>query len=224
MPEGIAVQVENGFATIAPNPANRAAVLAALLANTPAEFIEKLTRSGPFVQYRVPEGNAEAAGLLDDPDGTPINRKDLRWAQALVDADPKNDPGVWHHPTEVVKNTIYSAGRDGENAAYYGPLSPNKPMAQVPPAPPANAATTSADLQTFVNANTPNPADYAPGSTVSAPTPPAPTSTYDDGLPDLDWSRAALNEYAVNLGITDAAALPNKQAVLDAIRVIEPVT
>jgi len=42
--------------------------------------------------------------------------------------------------------------------------------------------------------------------------------SYDDGLPDADWSRGALNDYAATLGIADAAKLPNKAAVLAAIR------
>lgn len=209
MPEGIAVEVVNGFATIAPDRANRAAVLNALLEYTPVELIEKLTRSGPVVQYRVPEGNAADAGLLDDYEDSarPINRKDLRWAQALKDADPNEGGGVWHHPTEVVKNTIYSAGRDGDNAAFYGPLNPNKPESVIPPAPPAGAAPTSAEVQQLVK-------DYGSPSLMSV----APTSApAPEGSPSLEWSRTALNDYAVNLGITDAASLPNKQAVLDAI-------
>lgn len=40
---------------------------------------------------------------------------------------------------------------------------------------------------------------------------------YDDGYPDADWSRPALNEYATKLGIPDAHKLPNKPAVLKAI-------
>lgn len=223
MPEGIAVEVENGFATIAPDRAHRAEVLNALLANTPVELIEKLTRSGPVVQYRVPEGNAADAGLLDDIETAerPINRKDLRWAQALKDADPNEGGGVWHHPTEVVKNTIYNAGRDGDNIAWYGPLNPNKPGPQEPPPVPAGAAATSASLQAYVKENSPSPSQISQVSAFSAPAPES-TGSYDDGKPDMDWSRSALNDYATNLGITDAASLPNKQAVLDAIRVIEP--
>lgn len=40
---------------------------------------------------------------------------------------------------------------------------------------------------------------------------------YDDGLPDMDWSRAAINSYAAEAGVASPADLPNKQAVLDAI-------
>jgi hypothetical protein len=45
---------------------------------------------------------------------------------------------------------------------------------------------------------------------------PAPPKGYDDGHPDMDWSRGDINTYATQLGI-DAEKLPNKQAVIDAI-------
>lgn len=41
---------------------------------------------------------------------------------------------------------------------------------------------------------------------------------YDDGEPDMDWSRAALNEAATKAGVVDADKLPNKEAVLAAYR------
>lgn len=44
-----------------------------------------------------------------------------------------------------------------------------------------------------------------------------PAKGYDDGYPDMDWSRAAINEYAANAGVASPGDLPNKQAVLDAI-------
>lgn len=51
--------------------------------------------------------------------------------------------------------------------------------------------------------------------------PPAPAAapvTYDDGFPDADWHRAALDEYAKKIGVISADKLPNKAAVLSAIR------
>lgn len=39
----------------------------------------------------------------------------------------------------------------------------------------------------------------------------------DDGEPDMDWHRDALDEYAAERGV-DTTALPNKAAVLEAIR------
>lgn len=52
----------------------------------------------------------------------------------------------------------------------------------------------------------------------AAPVAAAPAVTYDDGFPDADWHRAALDEYAEKIGIANAAKLPNKTAVLSAIR------
>lgn len=43
---------------------------------------------------------------------------------------------------------------------------------------------------------------------------------YDDGKPDMDWSRAAMDEYAVGLGI-DPKQHHNKGALLKAIRAAE---
>lgn len=61
-----------------------------------------------------------------------------------------------------------------------------------------------------------------PAAVTAAPEPvtalaPAVSHSYDDGLPDMDWSRAALDEYAVKLGL-DPKQYRNKDAVLDAIR------
>lgn len=250
MPEGIAVEVDNGFAVIAPVAQKRNEVLTALLANTPVGLIEKLTRSGPGVQYRVPEGNARLAGLLDDPDGVPVDRADLHFAQELVDSDPNaHDSGHWHHQQITVKGNAYVAGRNGANGAIQGPLRPNKPVADAPGRP-AGATLSAAELQARVRANTPNPADYAPQRStprpLRAPGGQATIATvvsgdvsgevpsvgevasrdvkgYDDGKPDADWSRAALNEYATRLGL-DPNSFSNKKAVLDAIREVEPVS
>lgn len=88
-PPGIEVLVKDGFATIsAADPRTRNDVLNRLLATTPPEFIEKLTRSGPFALYRVPEGNAHEAGVISKSntvDSLP-DRVDLHFAQELADA------------------------------------------------------------------------------------------------------------------------------------------
>lgn len=68
MPEGVDVTVEDGDAVIEfTDPTKRSPGLFALLQiGTPPELIEKTTGRGR-VRYRVPEGNARAAGLIDDP-------------------------------------------------------------------------------------------------------------------------------------------------------------
>ena len=61
------------------------------------------------------------------------------------------------------------------------------------------------------------------GLLVSEPVPVAEQSespNYDDGKPDADWHRGALDAYATKLGI-DTHKLPNKGAVLAAIRAAE---
>lgn len=90
MPTGVEVLVEDGFATIDfVDRSKKGPGLAKLLEHTPPEFIETLTRSGPRRMYRVPEGNARLAGLLDDgnddapyPDGEPSEE----WKRPEFDA------------------------------------------------------------------------------------------------------------------------------------------
>ncbi|MGC7194371.1 hypothetical protein RA997_22750, partial [Mycobacteroides abscessus subsp. abscessus] len=68
MPAGIAVVVEDGYATIDfVDKSLRGPGLARLFEiGTPPDAIEKQTRSGPRPLYVVPEGNAREAGLLDE--------------------------------------------------------------------------------------------------------------------------------------------------------------
>lgn len=125
MPEGVVTTVEDGFATIDfVDRKQRGPGLSRLIALYGPEVIETLTRQGPRRLYRVPEGNAREAGLLDGPD---------------VDVQ------------EVIV-----------------------PVKQ----------------------------------------------TYDDGKPDADWSRPALDEYAVNIGL-NPREYHNKGALLKAIRAAE---
>lgn len=252
MPEGIAVEIENGFATIAPDADKINEVLVALLGTTPPEMIEQNTRSGPSVQYIVPEGNAREAGLIDEQSlSKPVlDQVDLGPAQALVDADPNAQGEThWHNPQINVAENAYVAGRDGANGILSGPLSVAPPATEVPAGIPA-AEETIVELRDRIKNNTIQPADYAPkrstpvGNRVSSgnkatiatvvtdavesitqavsdAVEASSNRNYDDGSPDSDWTRAALNNYATDLGIADAAGLPNKQAVLDAIRAAE---
>jgi hypothetical protein len=127
MPEGIVATVDDGFATLDfVDPSLRGPALASLLEIGGPATIETITRQGPRRQYRVPEGNAREAGLLDgdshvrglNADGTPddgqgtggtgtttgsILRTDTGAAAALVAADPNVNAGPdaadWHTPT-----------------------------------------------------------------------------------------------------------------------------
>lgn len=68
MSAGVSVLVEDGFATIDfVDPKAKGPGLAKLTeVSGGGSLIETMTRSGPRRLYRVPEGNARAAGLLDD--------------------------------------------------------------------------------------------------------------------------------------------------------------
>jgi hypothetical protein len=106
MPKGIIATVDNGFAQLDfVDPELRGPALQALIDIGGPETIETVTRVGPRRQYRVPEGNAREAGLLDEADTEVRPRsagQDTGAAQALADADPNANPGDdgadWHTP------------------------------------------------------------------------------------------------------------------------------
>lgn len=90
MTTGIEVAVRDGFATIDfIDPSLRGPALEKLIDIGGHESIDAVTRVGPRKLYRVPEGNAREAGLLDGDtevdalaaDGV----RDQGWAQALAD-------------------------------------------------------------------------------------------------------------------------------------------
>lgn len=122
MPQGIVASVEDGFATIDfVDPALRGPGLQKLLDIGGPESIETITRVGPRRKYRVAEGNAREAGLVDDAapqarglntDGTPndndatggtgttqsgvvdVAAGDTGAATALVNADPNTGSDI----------------------------------------------------------------------------------------------------------------------------------
>lgn len=98
MPQGIAVSVDNGFAQIDfMDPALRGPALQRLLDIGGPSSIETLTRvkGSPRRQYRVPEGNAREAGLIDDVTAElDVSGTDTGASAALVDADPNRGASV----------------------------------------------------------------------------------------------------------------------------------
>lgn len=193
MPAGVEVFVDEGFATIGvPDRDKRAEVLSAILAHTPPALVEKDTRSGAFVLYRIPEGNARAAGLIDGDTDTgrpPLYKQDLGYADALVAADPKTtdkrEGGAQHGEYDTilptVADTAYQAMpttrnnvHDGDvnftepvdaNGIIRAPLRPNKNVVGPGGVPtiPAGASTPAAELQRKIREARPvKPADYAP--------------------------------------------------------------
>lgn len=92
MSAGIEVAVADGFATIDfVDRELRGPALAKLIDIGGPGSIEPLTRRGPRKRYRVPEGNARAAGLLDDASAVDaLTSGDSGYAAALADADPRS--------------------------------------------------------------------------------------------------------------------------------------
>ena len=186
MPQGIEVFVEEGFAEITvPDKTLRGQVLNSILAHTPVALIEKDTRKGKHVVYRIPEGNARDAGLLDESavEGRLPIKGDMGLAQDLVDADPQvsgrgGQHGEYRTPMPHLPDTFYAGvptvdGPVGNsdlqftepqpnNGAIRGPLRPNKPAPVHGTSVPEGASILTADLQARIRENTPNPVDYAP--------------------------------------------------------------
>lgn len=103
MPSGIETFVADGFATVDfVDPSLRGAGLAKLTAIGGPESVETITRDGPRRKYRVPEGNAREAGLVDTPIDAPV-RGDQGWAQDLSDADPIANGGEFRPDVPTVK-------------------------------------------------------------------------------------------------------------------------
>ncbi len=108
MPEGIiATDDGDGFVTLDFVDKSLAGpALAELIDIGGAASVETITRVGPRRMYRVPTGNAEAAGLLDEDTGTrtPSAGYDTGAAAALKAADPNVNPGAdnadWHTPVD----------------------------------------------------------------------------------------------------------------------------
>ncbi|AER47663.1 hypothetical protein [Mycolicibacterium goodii] len=88
MPEGVNVVVEDGFATVefVDKKLGGPALAKVFAQGTPPELVEKRTR--PRVTYTMPEGNARAAGLLDEATEEPA---DGTWP----DGEPNDD---WKRP------------------------------------------------------------------------------------------------------------------------------
>jgi hypothetical protein len=98
MPTGVETFVDGeGFAVLDfVDPSQRGPALAKLIEIGGPESIETITRDGPRRKYRVPEGNARDAGLVDGlVDALP--RGDLKFADALAKENPQDNPRT-HRP------------------------------------------------------------------------------------------------------------------------------
>lgn len=91
MPDGVIAEVVDGFATLEfIDPALKGPGLQRLLA-TGAD-VQVLTREGPRRRYRVPEGNAAEAGLLDSVGALAYGDSGFADALAAADAQAKAEP------------------------------------------------------------------------------------------------------------------------------------
>ncbi|UYL88125.1 hypothetical protein SEA_EVAA_14 [Gordonia phage Evaa] len=105
MPEGIIATVDEGFATLDfVDRSLRGPAIQKLLEIGGPETIETLTRSGPRRQYRVPEGNAREAGLLDVAEPTLFDTPDDEPTAPPV-TTPEPTPEVVEPTPEVVEPT-----------------------------------------------------------------------------------------------------------------------
>lgn len=90
MPEGVEAYVDGGFATLEfSDLSQRGPALAKLAQIGGPESIETDTRSGARFRYRVPEGNAREAGLLDSPKITGGPGSGKPFIPRPIDDEPK---------------------------------------------------------------------------------------------------------------------------------------
>lgn len=90
MPDGVEVIVEDGFATVTPEPAHRGRVLTALLAAVDEPSQIRTDTGGRRRSYVVLEQDARKAGLLDKP--KPAVKKTTAKKAAPRKSTTKPDP------------------------------------------------------------------------------------------------------------------------------------
>lgn len=228
MPAGIVTTVdEDGYATVDfVDTALRGPALNRLIEIGGPETIETITRRGPRRLYKVPEGNAREAGLLDVaasevPPPAWSAGSDTGAAAALSEADPNVYPGEdgadWHTPVAANSSANSFVGTvpnadvldrpqvvtgDGSSSGGSGAARPHTDViSQVA------GQRSPFQIQT----------DGIPSRVAPDPRPAGSVPRPDgvpDGEPNEDWKRYELDAYAVWKGI-DTTGLPNKSAVLD---------
>lgn len=241
MPQGVEVYVEDGFAVIDfVDRSLRGPGINRLIDSGGPDIIEKLTRSGPRTQYRVPEGNARAAGLLDVPaEGPRPDRVDLGLAEALASASTEGarpvQPGSHNVFSQTLRAGEYRTGIEDEGTfessaeAVLGHTSVATTVSPV-----AEPASALAPLHSEVIASVPGPVrvsgDPAPFGTpvgVGSPTDATAASATASGdgddpdeEPNESWTRKRLDQYAIvkrNLDTTSKTEYPTKADVLAAL-------
>lgn len=193
MPAGVEVLVADGFATIDfVDPKLRGQGLAALLENTPPEFIETLTRTGPRRLYRVPEGNAREAGLVDKASQVDqLDTPDTSSASDVSGFVPADGPSTTNLHAQTVRSGSYADAYAEHAVVVEGQIVEWTDVVGDG----SGTALPDADPSTL-----------------------APDAQPIEPLPDEEWSRAALNAAAAKAGVEHPEKLPNKAAVLDALK------
>jgi hypothetical protein len=169
MPKGVETHVDNGFAVVDFfDPSLRGPALAKLLDIGGPSTIETITREGPRRKYRVPEGNAREAGLLDTP-SVKLASGDTGAAEALSSASPfgaRPDP-------QTVKGRAYVGQTPKEEVL----------------------GNTSVATTVVPGSGTKTPAVPPLHSDVIANVAAA-TRPWPQGQPNADWKRSELDAYA----------------------------
>jgi hypothetical protein len=159
MPTGVETYIADGFATVDfVNPSLRGPGLAKLAEIGGAESVETITRDGPRRKYRVPEGNAREAGLVDTPIDTAV-RGDAGWAQALADADPIADGGEFRPDVPSVKGANDAGPVQQAQVVSNQSVSTTESDA---PAPAVAVAPAHTEVQAAVKKARPKPVKRAP--------------------------------------------------------------
>lgn len=189
MPEGVSVVVVDGMATIDfVDPARRGPALQKLVEVGGPNVAQKLTHVGPRDRYQVTEHDAREAGLLDK--ASRVDELESAVIDSATEATGATPPEA---PSirELHAQTVRSGiyGAEFEQTDTTFVNSPTEP----------SAAPTTAEASAPVEAE-------------------VVSQGYDDGKPDMDWSRAAIDKYAADLTPPlDVSGEKNKELALKAI-------
>jgi hypothetical protein len=238
MPVGIEVVVENGEATVDfVDPLLKGQGIAALLEVTPPKLVDKVTGPAARVRYRVPEQFARAAGFLDEastveafvePDTSSFtdasgfvasegpSTTDL-FAQDLRGGTFRNDPV---EPVKVGEATVAVTVESD-----LGALTDLVDQLSTGDASSVVAAPTDEPAAVTETVVTEPPAASAPTVEAAPAAEPVVEQSgpgYDDGFPDMDWSRPAINAFAAALqppvGPLDTTGAKNRAEAIAAIK------
>lgn len=191
MPEGIIATVDNGFATLDfVDQSQRGQALQKLIDIGGPETIETVTRVGPRRQYRVPEGNAREAGLLDEANERQRSAgQDTGYADALAAANPQDglEDGTVSRPDQITSEGTYvgQTSAADERALAPSPLNIGVDDDSTEGYGGKNAAETNVhrDVIGHVRENTPAPTEVEPEPVV-------PVSAINLGLANQDAALA----------------------------------